>query len=648
MLAYRHVVTFGTTETSWLSNVTDLALTRIGGQMLLFSATHFGGGVASFAISDPDSPLAMIDSQPFLSTFTHQGMPELTLLSLGGTSQLHVGQLAGAEGQAVAIGASGQLDGFAPLLPEAQIGPRLTALGQFTGAAGDHLYSGHAGALRLVVQRLAGDGQLVTTSSVTLPASGAIEGASLDKILDVSIGGQRLLVAISSGGNFISAMQVSDDGILGPGQMHVAAQGSGYYIPSDAAILQAGGDTFLVVTGSTSSSLTVFRLSTDGTMVIADHIIDELTTRFQSATALATAVVGGRGFFFVGGADDGISVFTILPDGRLLHLDSIADTDGMTLADVGAIEAQVVDGKILLVVASTTETGLTQLLFDPGSIGQTAAAGAGVVVGGAGDDMLTAQPDTTRLEGGAGDDILVSGSGEITMIGGAGADTFVLSRVAGRIILHDYEHGVDRIDMSMLGMIRSTWQLSFAPQPFGMRITYGATTLDIRTSDGQPLSAADFDNAMFPVAHYLMPDLDPVAVTPEDTPTTVGRWIFGNDSAEQLLGAAGADNIAARGGNDTVSAGAGNDTVAGEGGDDRLRGGDGDDLIGGGDGGDVLFGDAGDDSLQGDAGDDTLFGDAGADLLQGGAGRDLLYGGEGNDRLYGEGDNDTLSGEAGD
>lgn len=648
MLAYRHVVTFGTTQPFWLSNVTDLAMVRIGGQLLLFSATHIDGGVASFRISDPDTPLQMVDSRPYLAGFGYQRDPELTVLQLSDGTHLHLGQLGGAEALGVAVDSAGDLGGFSGLFPPSQIGSRITALGQFSSAAGDFVYSGHAGSLTLTAQRAMSDGSLSIRSTLELPATDAIEGSGIDKILDVKIGGQRLLVTISSGGNFISTHRISEDGVLGAGAVHAAAQGTGYNAPTDIEALQFGGSTFLVVAGASSSSLSVFRLTANGALTATDHIIDELTTRFQAVTALATVVVDGRGFVFVGGADDGISVFNLLPDGRLLHLETIADTNDMTLSDVSAIEAQVIGGEIVLFVASATETGLTQLVFDPGTIGATGFAQSGVETGGAGNDLLIAQSGTIRLEGGAGDDILVSGDQDVMMVGGAGADLFVATRFDGRIILHNFEFGVDRLDLSMLGMIRSTWQLTFQPQSYGMRITYGNSIIDIRTSDGQPLTAADFSNALFPIAHYWLPELDPTQITPDDAPSTIGRWLFGGNGNDQMLGGQGGDYIAAMAGHDVVSAGAGDDTVLGGSGNDTLRGGEGRDSIRGEEGEDTIFGDDGNDRLYGQDGRDLIYGGTGADLLQGGGDNDRLYGGDGNDRLLGDGGNDTLSGDAGD
>ena len=272
-------------------------------------------------------------------------------------------------------------------------------------------------------------------------------------------------------------------------------------------------------------------------------------------------VLGGRAFVFAGGADDGISVFTMLPDGRLLHLTTIIDTDAMTLADVTDIEARVIDGRILLFVGSGTETGVTQLVFEPGPIGATATAGAGTARGGTGGDLLVAGAATTRI-GGRRQRHPGCGRGPGDPGGRRGADIFVPSRVTGRITILDYDPAVDRLDMSMLGNIRSVWQLRFIPTANGVMIIYGDTILDITTRTGRGLTAADFSNALFPVGHYLAPETDPVVTPPVPPPSTEALWIFGTADANHLIGGARREQIMAGAGNDTVSGGAGDDTCA--------------------------------------------------------------------------------------
>lgn len=84
--------------------------------------------------------------------------------------------------------------------------------------------------------------------------------------------------------------------------------------------MTVSGVTYVVIAASQSSSLTVMRLTYTGELIPVDHIVDERTTRFSGATAMDTLQLGGRAFVFVGGGDDGISVFTVLPDGKLLHV----------------------------------------------------------------------------------------------------------------------------------------------------------------------------------------------------------------------------------------------------------------------------------------------------------------------------------------
>ncbi|WP_347137509.1 M10 family metallopeptidase C-terminal domain-containing protein [Paracoccus sp. SSK6] len=642
MISYRHVVTYGATDSRWLSNVADLAMAQVGGNWLLF-AVNATGGITNYRITDPDAPLARVQARAFPANLSYHARPSLTVLDMPAGNRLLVEGVSGAGVAGLSVGATGGLGGIAQLFPAERLGARLSASGEMVTDAGRFLFSARQDSLTLEINRINGDGSLIAVSSVTLPKPAGVAEASLDKIIAMTVDGQRLLVAISGLGNFVSTQAIGADGKLGKGMMHVAGEGTGYYVPSDIAGVQFGGHSFVVVAGATSSSLSVFRLDRSGTLTTTDHVVDELTTRFQSVTALAAAVVDGRGFVIAGGVDGGISIFTLLPDGRLLHLQNIVDTGAMTLARISAIEAQVIGGRIVLFVTSAGEAGVTQLVVDPGAVGTTGMAGKGAVVGTARDDLLVATAATTALQGGAGGDILVSGKGSITLTGGAGADIFAIVRYDGRAVIADYEPGVDRLDLSMLGMIRSTWQLNFAPQSWGMRISYGNSILEIRTRSGKSLLPTDFGNAMFPIGHYWLPELDPVKV--ETPPVTVGQWIFGSDAADRLLGGGGPDSIEGRAGNDTISAGSGDDAVDGGDGNDTIRGGDGADRIRGGNGNDTLWGDSGSDAIEGQGGHDLLYGGTGNDTLRGGASNDRLYGGDGADRLYGDTGNDTLSGE---
>ncbi|MBC9246483.1 calcium-binding protein [Paracoccus sp. 11-3] len=642
MLTYQNVVTFGTTQRGWLFNVTDLEIAQIGGQWLLFAVNGFGGGVSSYRIPDPDQPIIRVHGKAFPPDMTYQGEPDLTVLTTPNGAYLHLGELGRAEALGMAASSSGMLQNLSRLFSDGAAGAKISAMGQ---VGDDLIYSAHKTILQLDVRQLRPDGSLSPNiSSVKLNASDAMEGASLDQVIDATVDGQRILVAISGLGNFISTHLLSATGTLSGGAMHVAGQGTGYYVPSQVEAVQVGNKTFLVVAGATSSSISIFRLDKTGALTTTDHIVDELTTRFQSVSAMATAVVDGRAFVFVGGSDDGISVFTLLPDGRLVFLRSIADTNSLTLANVGEMKANVIDGRISLYVTSKTEVGLTQFSFDPGDIRLTGFVKPGAVIGTAGSDVLIAGAGTTAINGGGGDDMLVTADAGISLTGGAGADTFVLTRVSGRIVITDYQSGLDQLDLSMLGMIRSTWQMTFLPRADGLRITYGTSILDIKSHDRKPLNPADFSNDMFPIAHYWLPELDPVKNRAPDQLSTMGKWIFGTDGPDTLVGAGGSDIIYGRAGNDIISGGDGHDTIMGEDGHDDLRGQGGDDSLRGYAGNDRLFGGTGHDILRGDDGHDLIYGNHGRDDIWGGKGNDRLYGDGESDRIYGEAGHDTLSG----
>ncbi|WP_411838265.1 M10 family metallopeptidase C-terminal domain-containing protein [Paracoccus sp. ME4] len=615
---------------------------------MLVAANNLGGGISSYAMGAALTPITALRTRAWTEGMTYQAPPRLTHVSIGGQDLIHATGLSGAGNLASGLrGDNGALAGFGRLFGTS-LGNDVAAMTQVSTGQAQVIVATSGDGLVLTTHRIVAEGALVAAGRIALPVPAGTTDATLDKVLALRVDGQQVLVAISGNGNFLSTHLMSETGGLGPGMVHQAGRQTGYDLPSDIAAVQVGGQSFVILASAGSSSLTVFRLSATGRLTTVDHVIDEGGTRFQSATALETVVMNGRAFVFAGGADDGITVFTLLPDGRLLHLATIEDTDAMTLADVSDIEARVVGGRIVLFVSSSTETGITQLVFEPGPIGATGVSGLAVARGGAGADLLVAGAATTRIEGGAGNDILVAGARPVTLVGGAGADVFVPSRVAGRISILDYDPAEDRLDLSLLGGIRSIWQLRFIPTASGMLIVYDQTVLDITTRDGRGLTIGHFTNAMFPIAHYLPVEIDPVVVPPAPPPSTEPAWLFGTAGGDRLMGTARPEMIMAGAGHDTVSGGGGHDTLQGEGGNDVLRGGDGNDRLFGGPGRDTLFGDAGNDLLDGGADDDLLYGGDGQDTLLGGLGNDLLYGGTGNDRLDGGLGNDTLSGEDGD
>ena len=488
-------------------------------------------------------------------------------------------------------------------------------------------------------------------------------GGAVSALQTLQVGGLTLLVTASASGQSLVSYSILPDLRLerislieGP------TSGIGFAAPSALRTVTLGDNVHVLLAGAGSSSLTVFSLLPDGTLVPTDHILDSRDSRFQAVTVVETLTLGDRVFVLAAGADDGLTLLTLLPGGHLLHLASMADTLDMTLGAISALAARATaNGGGEIFVASARDAGLTRLALDfvPGIVLQ---GGAGTLTGTSEDDLLMAGTDDTLVQGGAGDDILVSAAGAgatVQLQGGAGKDVFVILPGARTTIISDYNPASDRIDLTFLPMLRGLGQIQITPNLTGAVLQYGDTVIEILTSNGRALLPRDMVDATFlPISRF-----DPTPPAPLPTGMTMHLGGVGGV-------ATGGD------GNDTLQGGAGNDTIRGNGGDDRIEGGAGDDNIGGGEGDDLIlvqsganmiWGGLGNDTVQGGSGADTidgggnghnqLFGNGGddwifagtaGDFIDGGDGNDLIRGGDGDDTIYAGTGNDNIGGGAGD
>ena len=653
--------------------ITDLEIMTAQGGPTLVSVTRAGlTGAVSVINASNGATLRSAALAPELAQLTP---PDLALLHHGGQSYLAMLGLRDPGLMAM------------PLLQGGGLGTaqRLTApgldLGGMTGLvaarSGDSLY--HYASIR-------GTGllRLDTAAGPALQGQAiALTGAGAQRMVSdmatLSIGGHDFLVTAFASGDVLSAFRVAAGGALQRTSDYGAAQGLGIDAPSAVAAVTIGGSHYIIVAATLSSSLSVLELDANGILRPVDHVIDDLNTRFHRVTALETVTVADRHFVIAGGGDDGVSLFLLLPGGRLLHLDSMADTLAATLSNVATLTAAQIGGAVHVFATSEREAGITRLTVDPGQIGQTqtGTATAEMLSGTAQDDILSGGAGNDTLAGGAGHDILLDGPGSDLMTGGAGEDRFVLAADGQPDVITDFQPGVDRLDLSAWTGLTTAAQLVVETRPGGAEIRFGTEVLEIRSAAGTALSRADvlwspiLNLTRAPVASLPAAPGDGSGGPPPQRDLSLAGGagndtLNGGNGNDTLDGAGGNDRLTGGNGNDLLIGGAGNDQLFGGAGQDRLQGGNGndrleggtedDDLRGGGgrdtlsggSGNDSLSGDDSDDSLMGEAGDDTLTGGSGADTLDGGDGNDLLTGGSGNDRLLGAAGNDTLRGEEGD
>ena len=632
------------------ADLRDLEIISGAGGAYLYAATGQNGGVSVYRI-EAGVPLASLSD---IGYFAGSGitMGRIDIFSLDGTLRLFANGTGNGQLTGFGVKGNGDITGtFYSDLPGvgAETARALTSAQLSGGITALYMVDGDTGALVAYVS----DGAGALTGRAGL--NGAARAYDLDGAValeTVSVGAVTFLLAADATSSAVYSYRIDDtSGALTFTDSLGAADGLGVAAPSAMETVQLGGATWVILAAAGSGSLSVMKLLPSGQLEPADHLLDTLATRFGGVTALEVIKVQGQVFVLAGGADDGLSLFSLLPGGQLVHMQSLAHFTGAGLRNVTSIKAAQVGNEIRIFVTSEGDTGVSQFslpLDDLGSVIESSGSdgvGGGQVLGTGAGDLILGRGAQDRLMGQGGNDILVAGDTGAILSGGAGADIFVLGPSTGTLQITDFEPGLDRIDLSKMEMLRSVAQLDLTTTGSGIEVRYGTTLIEIFSFDGTPLKASD----LWPTG-FETPD----RVAIPDGP--VVRIIWGTDGDDILTLGPGRNTVRGLEGDDRIEGGAGwdrgwggvgDDTLLGGAGRDRLFGGAGTDQISGGRGQDRLFGGAGNDGLKGGGGQDRLEGGRGRDILFGGARDDILLGGGGRDTLQGGGGNDTLTGGGG-
>jgi Ca2+-binding RTX toxin-like protein len=268
------------------------------------------------------------------------------------------------------------------------------------------------------------------------------------------------------------------------------------------------------------------------------------------------------------------------------------------------------------------------------------------LLGSAYNDTLTGDAGANILNGGTGDDLLIAGAGGAdTLIGGTGTDTasFVDAGTAVTITINGSGTNSDGAAVTLTGienLTGSTYNDTLTGDNLDNLIIGGLGDDTINGMGGS-------DTVSYAAAAAT------VTVNLANTGVNVSGGA-GNDSLsniENIIGSVYADTITGDGAANIIEGGAGADTMVGDSGSDTASYEHSDAGVsvtvnatsgntGGHAAGDSL---SGFENLTGSAFNDTLSGDLNNNVLSGGAGDDLLLGGAGADTLYGGTGSDTAS-----
>ncbi|MEQ9260228.1 MAG: hypothetical protein RIG84_14165 [Roseovarius sp.] len=238
-----------------------------------------------------------------------------------------------------------------------------------------------------------------------------------DRIGDIEtvrIGSSDIIVVASQSEHGVTAYRMVDGEAVAMDSVG-RPEGLGIMVPTDIEIVEAGGNTYLIVasepSGGNSGALTVMRIRANGTLEPTDHVIDTLDSRFGDVQHISTATVDGHTYVVAAGGDGGLTLFELLPNGQLVHLESLEGTAEMPLGNVTALEIAVVGNELQIFVATEADAGISVLSYDYRGRG----------------DVLIAEEGGDYIIGTGQADVIVDGSGRDKLRGGGGADLFVLT-----------------------------------------------------------------------------------------------------------------------------------------------------------------------------------------------------------------------------
>jgi len=658
--------------------ITDIAIHETALGATLYTTSGPNGGVAAYA-PDASGMLELVDFAHFGAALSANVMGEMSMLATPEGLRLVVAGDADGCLTSYAIAEDGRIGGISDI----------TGLSGSTGSAvldidqwgGDTLFvaDGGAGTIRAYAMQTA-DTLMQAFSSGGTQAGYAQTIFALETL---RVGGVDYLIGACAAAHGVTAYRIDPDHLVTSGNLG-SAEGIGIMTPTALGTATVGGRCFVLVGSAPgdgiglSGAITVMELLPGGLLVPRDHVIDTFHTRFGTIQSLDVIEANGFTYVIAAGGDDGLTVFVMLPDGRLQLLHVLADTHATGLENISAIAAVQRADSLHIFVASEISGGLTELALDTGRNGSTVIApgGGGHVTGTALDDIVMGSDGHDLLEGGLGDDIIIDGHGQDTLAGGGGRDIFVLSADGNVDTITDFDPGRDRLDLSDWPFLHDPSQLSVQATAQGAIVTWRGETLIIHTLQGMTLTPAQVIAAV-----VATPNRSPLGF---DLSEGANRYVVGLSDADHLEGGEGNDTLLGEDGNDTLLGGRGLDLLHGGDGDDELRGNLNGDTIHGGAGFDIIYGNFGFDSLYGgsfadtifggnqddqiwgeggqdllvgQSGNDTINGGDGFDLIRGGADDDLLYGGDrgdtliggiGNDTVYGDDGNDRLDGNDGD
>lgn len=476
-----------------LADVHWLEPIQVAGRPVVLSASLTSSALGRIGLTD--GALARLDAYDWSLVIEGLSLADLTVAGTGAGQWLFSTRQDGSLFRQT-LSDTGVPGTMIPVVTPGGLAVEARAIHAFSAGSETYLATGAPDGDGISVFSVSGSGQV--QRDMVVRDGGKL---ALDQVLDfttVTLGGTTFLIAASDGESGVSSFRIDANGQHE--QIDSLSQKDGLWVSGLVALeaVEVNGQGFVLGVSPVSGTLSVLRVNQMGVFFVTDQVWDSRDTRFDDAIDLAVFSHANRAFAVLGGTDGGVTLFEVLPDGRLYHHQSLAQDAGWDVGALRSLSAQVVGSEVQILIGSATG-GVVQ--FDlplsalPPRIDGT--AGADALSGQGGDDLILGGAGDDGLSGAGGDDTLIAGPGSDALWGGAGSDVFVFVADGQPDRVMDFQPGQDRIDLADWGWIYDVSALDIQARSDGAVVSWQGERVEIFTATGQSLAPDSLSNDDF-------------------------------------------------------------------------------------------------------------------------------------------------------
>ena len=249
-----------------------------------------------------------------------------------------------------------------------------------------------------------GDGSLSNVDNVSDGGELELDGAY--DVTTANIGGGTYLFVAGNIDHGVSVFSVSSDGSLS--NVNNVIDGGNLLLRGSRSVTTAniGSVTYLFVAGNIDNGVSVFSVGSDGSLSNVDNMSDGGDLQLNGASSLATAVVGSTTYLFVSGfIDMGVSAFSVGNGGSLNNVDNVANGGDLLLNGASSVTTAEVGGTTYLFVAGLADGGVSVF-----SVGNGGSLNNITNVSDGGDLELNGASSVTTAEVGESTYLFVAGN----------------------------------------------------------------------------------------------------------------------------------------------------------------------------------------------------------------------------------------------